>query len=194
MSPGSRPIHGTRSASIRTMPTAAMTTPTMTRARPTSDMASLEEATLPAWRRGRLPLQMHVCVTRDPPTRGRAHHEPDLQEIRLDQLRERLGLVVDRRRDGLDADGASAVELDDGSQESSIQPVEAPAVHTLLVERVASDHGRDHAAARHLGVIADPTQQTIHDPRRAACPPGDLAGSPRLDLRAEDLGRAKDDA
>src|SRR5262249_20034399 len=194
MSPGSRPIHGTRPASISPMPTTAMTTPTMTRVRPTSDMASLEEATLPAWRRGRLPLQVQVSLAGDPPTRRRAHHEADFQKIRLHQLRERLGLVVDRRRDGLDPDGTPAVVLDDGGQETSIQPVEAAAVHTLFVERVASDRGRDDAVARHLGVIADPAQQTIHDPRRAARAPGDLTGSSRLDLRAEDLGRAEHDA
>src|SRR5213593_202456 len=155
MSPGSRPIHGTRPASISTMPTTAMTTPPTTRARPMSDMASLEEAPLPAWRGGRLPLQVQVCLTRHPPARRRADHEADFQEIRLDKLRERLGLVVDRRRDGLDADGAAPVVLDDGGQEPSVEPVEAPAVNTLLVERVVSDRCGDDAAARHLGVIAD---------------------------------------
>src|SRR5262249_54052225 len=165
MSPGSRPIHGTRPASISTMPTTAMTTPTMTRARPTSDMASLEKAALPAWRRGRLPLQVHVALAGDPPTRRRAHHEANFQKIRLHQFRERLGLVVDRRRDGLDTDRTAAIVLDDGGQESSIEPVEAAAVHTLFVERVARDRGRDDAAARHLGVIAHPGQQTIPDPR-----------------------------
>src|SRR5437867_11809503 len=125
MSPGSRPIHGTRPASISTMPTTATTTPTMTRARPISDMASLEEAPLPAWRSGRLPLQVQVCLARYPPPRRRADHEADLQEIRLDELRERLGLVVDRRRDGLDADGAAPVMFDDGGEEPSVEPVEA---------------------------------------------------------------------
>src|SRR5437899_10882048 len=175
MSPGSRPIHGTRPASISTMPTTAMTTPTMTRARPTSDMASLEETTLPAFSGGRLPLQMHVCLTCHPPARRRAHDEADLQEIGLHHLRERLGLVVDRGRDGLDADGAPAVVLDDGDQESPVEPIEASAVHAFLVERVTSDGGRDDPVAGHLGVVADPTQQTIHDPWRAAGAPGELA-------------------
>src|SRR5207249_3327403 len=95
---------------------------------------------------------------------------------------------------GLDADGAAPVVLDDGGQEPSVEPVEAPAVNTLLVERVVSDRCGDDAAARHLGVIADPTEQTIHDPRRTARAPGDLACSPRLDLRPEDLGRSEHDA
>src|SRR2546422_1649373 len=188
MSPGSRPIQGTRPASISTMPTTAMTAPTMTRARPTSDMVSLEEAALPAWRGGRLPLQMQVCLTCHPSPRRRSHDEADLQEIGLHQLRERLRLVVDRGRDGFDADGASAVVLDDGAQEPPVEPVETPPVDTLLVERVPSDGGRDDAVARHLGVVAHPAQQTIHDPRRAAGAPCDLTRPARLDLRAEDLG------
>src|SRR5262245_40812662 len=194
MPPGSRPIHGTRPASISTMPTSAMTAPTMTRARPTSGMASLEETALPALSDGRLPLQMQVCFTSHPPARRRAHDEADLQEIGLHYLRERLGLVVDRGRDGLDADGAPAVVLDDGGQESPVEPIETSAVHAFLVERVMSYGGRDDPVAGYLGVVADPTQQTIHDPWRAAGAPGDLARSARLDLGAEDLGGAEHDA
>src|SRR5437773_3863461 len=78
MSPDSRPFHGPRPASISTMPTTAMTAPTMTRDRPTSDMASLEETTLPALRGGRLPLQMQVCLTCHPPARRRAHDDAQL--------------------------------------------------------------------------------------------------------------------
>src|SRR5438046_7882820 len=111
MSPGSRPIHGTRPASISTMPTTAMTAPTMTRARPTSDMASLEETTLPALRGGRLPLQMQVCFTCHPPARRRAHDEADIQAIGLHHLSERLGIIVDRSRDSLDAVTTPAVVL-----------------------------------------------------------------------------------
>src|SRR5439155_437935 len=134
----------------------SMSKPTMTRARPTSDMASLEETALPALRGGRLPLQMQVCLTGHPPTRRRAHDEADLQEIGLHHLRERLGLVVDRGRDGLDADGTPAVVLDDGGQESPVEPIETSAVHAFLVERVTSDGGRDDPVAGHVGVVADP--------------------------------------
>src|SRR3989442_9351248 len=117
MSPGTRPIHGTRPTSISTMPTTAMTTPTMTRARPTSDMVSLEEATLPAWRGGRLLLQVQVCLTWHPSARRRSHDEADLQEIGFHQLPERLHLVVYRGRDRFYADPAPAVVLADVAQE-----------------------------------------------------------------------------
>src|SRR3989475_12340177 len=142
MSRGSRRIHGTRPASISTMPITAMTAPTMTRARPTSDMASLEETTLPAFSGARLPLQMQVCLTCHPPARRRAHDEADLQEIGLHHLRERLALVVDRGRDGLDADGAPAVVLDDGDQDEPVEPIEASAHHAFAIERVTSEGGR----------------------------------------------------
>src|SRR3989442_13992007 len=145
MSPGSRPIHGTRPASISTMPAPGVTAPTMTRARPTPDRASLEETALPALRGGRLPLQMQVCLTGHPPTRRRAHDEADLQEIGLHHLRERLGLVVDRGRDGLDAVRTPAVVLDEGGQESPVEPIATSAVHAFLVGR-----------APHIGGRADP--------------------------------------
>src|SRR5256712_13706773 len=126
MSPGSRPIQGTRPASISTMPTTAMTAPTMTRARPTSDMVSLEEAALPAWRGGRLPLQRQVCLPCHPSPRRRSHDEADLPEIGLPQLRERLRPVVYPGRRGFDADRAPARVPDDGGPETPAEPAENP--------------------------------------------------------------------
>src|SRR5712691_4045724 len=113
MSPGKRPIQGTRPASINMKPTTAMTTPTMTSARPISDMASFEEATLTAWGGGRLLPQVQVCLSGHTPPSRCAHHEADLQEVGLHQLGEGLRFVVDRRRDGLDSHRATTVVLDD---------------------------------------------------------------------------------
>jgi hypothetical protein len=44
-----------------------------------------------------------------------------------------------------------------------------------------------------LGVVADPLQQPVDDPRRAPAAPGDRAGAPSSIATLEDPRRALDD-
>src|SRR5215510_11663781 len=97
MSPVSRPTPGIRPANMSTSPTTAISSPKTTSSLPMSDMstASLEEPALAGRCRRRLLAQMQVGLPGHPASGGRADHEGDLQQIRLHQLDERFGLVVD---------------------------------------------------------------------------------------------------
>ena len=61
------------------------------------------------------------------------------------------------------------------------------------VERLAGDLAGDHARAADLGVVADPLQQPVRDPRRAARALGDHALAAGLDLDLEDARGTADD-
>ena len=61
--------------------------------------------------------------------------------------------------------------------------VEAAGVDLEQVERLAGDRGGDHALAADLGVVADPLQQPVGDPRGAARALGDHAARPRARSR-----------
>src|SRR6266850_4685393 len=184
MSPGSRPIHGTRPTSTRTRPTRAIKRPKAMRILPTSfTESSREQSLLTQGRGGRLFAQMQVRLAGHPPSVGRAHDEADLQEIGLDHLGQRLGLVVDGGGDRLQTHRSPAVVVDDRPEKAPVEPVEAPGVHALAVEGAASDVLGDAAVALHLRVVADAAEQPVRDSRRAPGPTRDLAGAVGLDPR-----------
>src|SRR5512134_562121 len=198
MSPGSRPIHGTRSKNTSTSPRTAITTPSTTSARPSSAIgvivSLLKEGPLAGGDGWRLLAEVHVSLARDPAAARLARNEADLQQIWLDDLGQRLGVVVDGGRDRLDADRTPTVDLEDGTEEAAVEPVQAARVDALAVERVPGDRLGDGAVAAHLGVVAHAPQQAVDDPGRAARAPGDLPRPRRVDARLEDGRRAGHDA
>src|SRR5262249_60239464 len=109
---------------------------------------------------------------------GSAGDEADLQQVWLDDLGERLRVVVDRRRHGLDAHGAAAVHVDDGLQEPAVELVEPTRVHALALKRVAGDRFRDDAIGLDLRVGTHATAKTVRHARGDARAPGDLARPP----------------
>src|SRR5262245_52941469 len=121
MSPGRRPRPGTRPNTSSTTPSATATRPSTMRSRPRSitggwTAASFKQACLTTGRAGRRRLaEMHVGLGGDAAAARLARDEADLQQIRLDQLAQRLGIVVDGRGQGLDADRTAAVHLHDGA-------------------------------------------------------------------------------
>src|SRR5262245_58178141 len=165
MSPGSRPSHGTRPARTRTTPATVSNTPSAMSALPTSFRGSLEEACLSGGRRRRLLAQVQIRLAGHAPAVRRPHDEADLEEVRLDHLREGLRLVVDGGGDGLEADRATVVVIDDRRQEAPIEPVEAARVHALAVERAPRDRFADDPVALHLRVVAHAPQEPIGDAR-----------------------------
>src|SRR5258705_13497894 len=106
MSPGSRPSQGRRPARTTTIPTTAITSPMTIRARPrsfTTAPSSLKQRALARGRPGRrLLAEMRVALAGDPPAARLPGDEADLQEIRLHDLGQRLGVVVDGGRYRLD--------------------------------------------------------------------------------------------
>src|SRR5688572_23026387 len=116
-SPGRRPSPGTRPATMRITPTRATTSPITSSIRPSSFIAPslLKEGSLPRPRRlsGRRVLpEMSVRLARHAPPARLTGDESDLQKIGLDDLGERLDVVVDGGRHRLDTDGAAAVDVD----------------------------------------------------------------------------------
>src|SRR2546425_3776353 len=124
MSPGSRPIHGTRPAATSTTPTRASSTPNAMSALPTSFRRSLEETRLSGGRRRRLLAQVHVRLAGHAAPVRRPHDEADLQEIWLDHLGQRLRLVVDGGGDRLEADPPPLVVVSGRGEEAPVAPVE----------------------------------------------------------------------
>src|SRR5437879_12787700 len=91
MSPGSRPIQGTRPTSTSTRPTRAIKRPKPMRSLPRSFTVAgawraFEEPLLAGCRGGRLLAQMPVGFPGDPPPVGRAHDEAALQDVGFDHL------------------------------------------------------------------------------------------------------------
>src|SRR6185503_17455966 len=98
-----------------------------------------KERALPrSWRWTRRQLsKMSICLARDAPAAGLAGDEADLQQIGLDDLGQRLGVVVDGGGDGLDAHRSTTIYVDDGLQEAPVELVETARVDALALERLA---------------------------------------------------------
>src|SRR2546426_12206264 len=186
MSPGRRPIHGTRPTSTSTTPARAIKSPKAMRILPTSFMTSFEEALLPGGGGGGLLAQVPVRLTGDASAVGRPHDEADLQEVGLDHLGQSLGLVVDGGGDRLEAHRAPAVVVDDRAEETPVEAVEAARLHALAVEGAARDVLGHAAVALHLGVVAHPAEQAVRDARRSAGAARDLGRAVWLDPRVQD--------
>src|SRR6266581_8362702 len=130
MSPGSRPSHGTfpaeLPASSRIPPRTIITRPKPRRNFPSSATSRpLErQLALRAAAGGDADSQMRIgrrcCLAAG----GRADEEADLEQERLHDLRQCLGLIVDRRRDGFEPDRAAAILLDDGPEKARVEPIE----------------------------------------------------------------------
>src|SRR5262245_21066658 len=124
MSPGKRPRKGTLPPSHSTPPTATSTTPRITSIRPRSAMAAgLLEGELEGPLAG-AETQMPVRRGRRAAAARRPHDEADFEEIGLDQLGQRLSVVVDRRGNRLEPDRTAAVLLDDRLEEAPVEPVQ----------------------------------------------------------------------
>src|SRR5438093_13635579 len=117
MSPGRRPSQGTRPATVSSAPTITTTIPSTINVRPRSFTvaSSLKrERPLGRGRCGGRPLaEVRVRRGHRAPAARLAGDEADLQQVGLDDLRQRLRVVVDGRRDGLEPDRATAVHLED---------------------------------------------------------------------------------
>src|SRR2546426_6082270 len=168
MSPGSRPIPAPRPASTSTTPTTASSAPRAMSALPTSFRGSLEETRLARRRRRWLLAQVQVRLAGHAPPVRCPHDETDLQEIGLDHLGQRFGLVVDGGRDRFETDRPAAVVVDDRGEEAPVEPVEAARVHALAVERPPRDRCGDDTVTLHLGVVAHAPEEAVRDPRGPA--------------------------
>ena len=90
----------------------------------------------------------------DPPTR-RALDEPELEQVRLVDVLDRLGLLAQRDRERREPDRAASEALDDRAQERAVEPLEPGLVDLEQLERLVGDGSRDRACVPNLGDVAD---------------------------------------
>src|SRR5262249_34040668 len=95
--------------------------------------------------------------------------------------------------EGVQADRAAIVFLDDGQQESSVQLVEAMRIHLQHLERGLCRNAVNGAAAANLRIITHATQQAVGDAPRAARAERNLGGAVRVDGLLQHIGRTLDD-
>ena len=103
------------------------------------------------------------------------------------------GLLGDRDRQGREADRAAAELGRDGVEQGAVAAVEPAGVDLEHLQRGGGDVGVDRPGSLHLGEVADPLQQPVGDPRRAARARGDRLRALGVDLDLEDARRALDD-
>ncbi len=76
-----------------------------------------------------------------PPPRPR--QKPNLQQIRLDHIFQRPRILVQRGRDGFEADGAAFVGGRDGAEVGAVEVIQAEVVYGFEFERGLDAGGGD---------------------------------------------------
>ena len=108
------------------------------------------------------------------PAARRPGQEALPDQERLGDLLDGLALLTDRDRQRGEADRAAAEPPAQRVEHGPVEPVEAELVDLVELERGVRDLEGDDAVGADLGVVADPAQQPVGDPRRAARPGRDL--------------------
>src|SRR5690348_15347003 len=87
-----------------------------------------------------------------------AGNESLFEQIRLDDVLERLGIFGEGCRDRADSGGAAAVLLDDRAQKGTIEAIESQRVDALAPQRLIGDLQRNASVGTNLGEVADAPQ------------------------------------
>ena len=127
------------------------------------------------------------------PALRRPVDEPEAQQERLVDVLDRLGLLGQDRGQRGHADRPGRELLDDRGEQLAVGRVEALVVDLHRAHRRGRRRLVDVAVAVDLGVVADPLEQPVDDPRRAPTAPGDRPDRGVVDVDAEDRRRALDD-
>ena len=104
------------------------------------------------------------------------------------------GVLADRDGERVEADRAAAELVDDGFEDALVHFVEAVVVDLDHGEGGDGGWAVDDAVGADLGVVADPAQQGVGDPRGAARAGGDVGGALGSSVDVEQAGGALDDA
>src|SRR3989441_2098810 len=126
------------------------------------------------------------------PPRG-ALDEPELEQVGLVDVLDRVRLLTERDGERREPDRPSLELVHDRGEQLAVDPLEALRVDLEQIEGLGGDLGSDRTLVAHLGHVADAAQDAVRDPRRAARPAGDLRRGLVGDLDPEDVGRAEDD-
>ena len=124
---------------------------------------------------------------------GRADHEFATQQVRLDLILQGIDRHVHRGGERLDARRSAPEDANQGLEVAAVLLVETLCVDLLHVERIARDREADVAVGAGQGVVADPAQAGVGDPRSAAAARGQLPGRFRHERGTELGGVDRDD-
>src|SRR5207342_1357061 len=116
-----------------------------------------------------------------------------LEQVGLEHVLDRVGLLADRDGQGREPDRAAAELGRDRVEQGAVAAIEAAGVDLEHLQGEGGDLGVDRAAIPDLGDVADPLQQPVGDPRRAARALCDRPRPLGVDLDPEDAGRTDDD-
>lgn len=105
---------------------------------------------------------------REHPAAAGACEEPDLEEVGLDDVFERAGVLVHGGGDGVETDGSAVVDGRDGAEVCAVEFVEAEVVDAFESEGLLDDFRRDGAVAADLGVVACSAEEAVCDAGGAA--------------------------
>src|ERR671935_131660 len=127
------------------------------------------------------------------PAAGRPLEEPELQQVRLDHVLDRVGLLPHRRRERREPDRTAAELVEQAEQDGEVELVEPLLVDLEQREPRAGYLVRDLTVVADLGDVANPSEEPVRHAGRPARAAGDLVGALQIDRHLEDPGRAADD-
>ena len=113
-----------------------------------------------------------------------------LEQVGLEHVLDRVGLLADSDRQGREPDRASAEFLGDRRQQLAVVAVEPGAVDLEQLERFGGGLLGDDSLTSDLGEVANPPQEAVGDPGGPSRAGGDRLRPGLLDLDLEDSRRA----
>ena len=123
----------------------------------------------------------------------RAVQEAELNQIRLIDFFDGIGLLGNRRRNSVQPHRPAAIFFEDRQHDFLVDFVKAVAVHFQQVQRGLRHGLRDPAVGAHLRVIAHAAQQAIGDARRSAAAAREFFGRVVVDAHGEQPRRTLHD-
>src|SRR6185312_964522 len=130
---------------------------------------------------------------RDASARG-ATDEALLQQIRLDDLLQRIARLGERSGKGLDTNRPTVVGLGDAAEIAAVEAIETFGVDLKRGQRLVGERRVNDRGTAHRGEVAHAAEQAPGDARRAARAACDLVGAVLTDGSAEHARAARDDA
>ncbi len=116
-----------------------------------------------------------------------------LKKVRFDHIDESVDFFVEGGAEGLDADRATMIIINDHFQEFSIESVEADGIDTFSLESDSSGIEIDLAITLNGGEIANAAKESIGDTRGTSRAAGDFVGGIIGDFHVEKFGGTGDD-
>ena len=122
-----------------------------------------------------------------------AHEETLAHQVRFRDSLDGFRFLTDGDGQSCQAHGSAGEATAHSLENRSVQAVQAGGVHLEELEGSARGVQGERSVTMDLRVVDDAAQQAIGDAWRASRTRGDLVGGARVDGRAEQGGRARDD-